>query len=185
MDAMTMCTAETMTAESAEKYGVEGVVKPGDVVTIYRVPDGAASYGTVVIFTLSCRGCWRNGGMDLWGDADREIEDHGKDGKWRLWLDDRPESCGGDWYIAPELGRWMDRLNAADAGYSIDPGRALLEAEEAGRCWAENLERGDYSREAFARIVANANDPEFPDFPSELLYEAAYEAAYESANEVG
>lgn len=180
MDAMTICTAETMTAESAEKYGVEGIVKPGDVVSIYRVPDGASSFGAVVIFVLIRRGCWSNGSMDLWGDAD-----HGEDGKWRLWLDDRPESCGGDWYIAPELGRWMDRLNAADAGYSIDPGRALLEAEEAGRCWAENLERREYTWGEFSRIVANANDPEFPDFPSELLYEAAYEAAYESANEVG
>ena len=175
MNVMTMCTAETMTADRIEDYGVAGIAEPGAIVTIYRVQDWPASYGTVVIFTLNCRGCWRNGGMDLWGDADR-----GEDGKWRLWLDDRPESCGGDWYIAPELGRWMDRLDAADVGYSIDPGRALLEAEEAGRCWAENLERGDYSREAFARIIANANDPEFPDFPNEELYEAAYEAAYEA-----
>ena len=176
---MTMCTAETMTAESAEKYGVEGIVKPGDVVSIYRVPDGAASCGAVVIFVLIRRGCWRSGGVDFWGDADFE------GGRWRLRLDDTPEPVGGTWYIYPELGRWMNSLDTADAGYSIDPGRALLEAGEAGRCWAENLERGDYSREEFSRIVANANDPSFPDFPYEELFDAAYEAAYESANEVG
>ena len=177
MDVITMCTAETMTADRIEDYGVAGIAEPGAIVTIYRVrPDGAAAHGTVVVFTLNLRGCWRNGGMDLWGDAD-----HGEDGKWRLWLDYRPESCGGDWYIAPELGRWMNRLDAADVGYSIDPRRALLEAAETGMCWAENLERGEYSREEFARLVANANDPEFPDFPSEDLYEAAYEAAYDEA----
>ena len=176
MNVMTMCTAETMTAERIEGCGVEGIAKPGNQVTIFEVrPDGTASSCLFVVFPLQRRGCWRSNGMDLWGDAD-----HGEDGKWRLWLDDRPESCGGDWYIAPELGRWMDRLDAADAGYSIDPGRALLEAAETGRCWAENLERGDYTQEKFSSIVANANDPEFPDFPSEDLYEAAYEAAYEA-----
>ena len=166
-----------MTAERIEDYGVTGIAEPGAIVTIYRVrPDGAAEWSTVVIFTLNRRGCWRNNGMDLWGDADR-----GEDGKWRLWLDDRPESCGGDWYLAPELGRWMNRLDTADAGYSLDPQTATREAEEAGRCWAENLERREYAWEEFSRIVANANNPEFPDFPSEELYEAAYEAAYDEA----
>ena len=181
MDVMTMCTAETMTAERIEGCGVEGIAKPGNQVTIFEVrPDGTASSCLFVVFPLQRRGCWRNGGMDLWGDAD-----HGEDGKWRLRLDDTPEPVGGTWYIVPELGRWMNSLDIADVGYSIDPGRALLEAAEAGRCWAENLERGDYSREEFSRIVANANDPSFPDFPYEELFDAAYEAAYESANEVG
>jgi hypothetical protein len=177
MNAITMCTAETMTAERIEDYGVTGIAEPGAIVTIYRVhPDGAAEWSTVVIFTLNLRGCWRSNGMDLWGDAD-----HGEDGKWRLWLDYRPESCGGDWYIAPELGRWMNRLDTADAGYSIDPTTAMREAAEAGACWAENLERGDYSREEFSQIVANANAPCFPSFPDEELFDAAYEAAYEAA----
>ena len=177
MNVMTMCTAETMTAERIEDYGVAGIAEPGAIVTIYRVrPDGAASFDTFVIFTLNRRGCWRNNDMDLWGDADR-----GEDGKWRLWLGDRPDRCGGDWYIAPELGRWMNRLGTADAGYSLDPQTATREAEEAGRCWAENLERREYAWEEFSRIVANANNPEFPDFPSEELYEAAYEAAYDEA----
>ena len=186
MNAMTMCTAETMTRESIENYGVTGIAEPGDVISIYRVQDWPASYNTVVIFTLSCRGCWRNGSCgfefdtDLWGDAD-----HGEDGKWRLRLDDTPEPVGGTWYIYPELGRWMNSLDTADAGYSLDPMTAMREAAEAGACWAENLERGDYSRDAFSSIVANANDPSFPDFPYEELFDAAYEAAYESANEVG
>ena len=171
---MTICTAETMTAESIERYGVTEIAKPGDVVSIYRVPDGAASFGAVVVFVHSCRGCWRNGGMDLWGDADCE------NGKWRLRLDDTPEPVGGTWYIYPELGRWMNSLDIADAGYSIDPTTAMREAAEAGACWAENLERGDYSREAFARIVANANNPCFPDFPYEELFDAAFETAYEA-----
>ena len=177
MKGMTMCAAATMAdMNMIEDYGVAGIAKPGDVVTIYRVPDGAASCGTVVVFTHSCRGCWRNGGMDLWGDADR-----GEDGKWRLRLDDTPEPVGGTWYIYPELGRWMNSLDTADAGYSIDPTTAMREAAEAGACWAENLERGDYSREEFSRIVTNANDPSFPDFPYEELFDAAFETAYECA----
>ena len=176
MNVMTMCTAETMTAESIEDYGVTGIAEPGAIVTIYRVyPDGAAECSTVVIFVLNLRGCWRSNGMDLWGDAD-----HGENGKWRLRLDDTPEPVGGTWYIYPELGRWMNSLDIADAGYSIDPGRAMREAAEAGACWAEHLERGDYSREAFSRIVANANDPSFPDFPYEELFDAAFETAYEA-----
>ena len=174
MDAMTICTAETMTAANIERYGVTEIAKPGDVVSIYRVPDGAASFGAVVVFVRSCRGCWRSGGIDFWGDADFE------NGKWRLRLDDTPEPVGGTWYIYPELGRWMNSLDIADAGYSIDPTTAMREAAEAGACWAENLERGDYSREAFARIVANANDPSFPDFPYEELFDAAFETAYEA-----
>ena len=172
---MTICTAETMTAESIERYGVAGIAKPGDVVTILRVrPDGAASWDTFIFFVKTGRGCWRNGGMDLWGDADCE------NGKWRLRLDDTPEPVGGTWYIYPEPGRWMNSLDIADAGYSLDPTTAMREAAEAGACWAESLERGDYSREAFSRIVANANDPEFPDFPYEDLFDAAFESAYEA-----
>ena len=174
MDAMRICSAETMTAESIEDYGVAGIAEPGDVVSIYRVPDGAASFGAVVVFVRSCRGCWRSGGMDLWGGTDFES------GKWRLRLDDTPEPVGGIWYIVPELGRWMNSLDTADAGYSLDPTTAMREAAEAGQCWAESLERGDYSRDAFSRIVANANDPSFPDFPYEDLFEAAFETAYEA-----
>lgn len=175
MDVMTICTAETMTRESIEDYGVTGIAEPGAIVTIYRVhQSGAAEWSTVVIFVRSCRGCWRSGGIDFWGDADFE------NGKWRLRLDDTPEPVGGTWYIYPELGRWMNSLDTADVGYSIDLRKALLEAEEAGRCWAENLERGDYSREEFSRIVANANDPSFPDFPYEELFDAAFETAYEA-----
>jgi len=67
----------------------------------------------------------------------------------------------------------------------VGPGSSTLSwgAAEAGACWAESLERGDYSREEFARIVANANDPEFPDFPYEELFDAAFDAAYEAAYE--
>ena len=175
MDAMRICSAETMTEERIERYDVAGIAKPGDVVAILRVrPDGAASWDTFVFFVNTGRGCWRSGGMDLWGGTDFG------NGKWRLRLDDTPEPVGGTWYIVPELGRWMNSLDIADAGYSIDPTTAMREAVEAGACWAENLERGDYSREAFARIVANANDPSFPDFPCEELFDAAFETAYEA-----
>jgi len=49
MDAMTICSAETMTEESVERYGVAGIACPGDMVTILRVrPDGAASWDTFI-----------------------------------------------------------------------------------------------------------------------------------------
>ena len=178
MDAMRICSLTTMTDESIERYGVVGIAEPGDVVTIWRVrPDGAASWDTFVFFVNTGRGCWRNGGMDFWGDTDFG------NGKWRLRLDDTPQPVGGTWYIDPELGRFVNEKDGADAGYSLDPTTAMREAAEAGACWAESLERGDYSREEFARIVANANDPEFPDFPYEELFDAAFDAAYEAAYE--
>lgn len=168
-----------VTAENVEDfYEILGVgaecaleLRAGDVVSVFR------SAGDVfTLFHGDKRCCWGTNGDSLWGDWEADGR-----GERLLYLDEPPESIGGMWHVNIDRGVW--ECSETGAEFSLNPIEAREEAELAGAVWAEdNLERGDYTQEKFSQIVANANDPCFPGFPYEELYNAAYDAAFEAAN---
>ena len=145
----------------------------GGEVSVFRFPLTKGQHGVITIYWDSMRFALFMGADSTWGDAEHTNQ---PDHPVKLWPDEEPDSAGGTWWIDPEMAAWVEGYELTP--FPLDPTKALEVAREAGREWAGNLDPEEVcDGDEFAKIVANANAPAFPNCPSREIFDAAYEAA--------
>lgn len=140
----------------------------GEEIEVIKFPTVGGQSGTLTLFFTKGVGALAMGADSEWGDLSIDGE--------KLYLFE--DAILDGWYINVWTLRFEHERLAGT--FSIVPAEAEKEAEAAGRDWARYLDPDEIEDYAtFTSVVANANAPEFPDFPFDALADIAIDAAWE------
>ena len=151
----------------------------GEEVSVYRFPlrGTGGQHGTITVYWEPARFALEMGGpsreaVGIDGDV---VE---AEGRIRLYPDDEAAPLEGAWWIDPALGAWV--AEGGHVSFPLDPASAIAVAKDMGEEWAGGIDPDELEDdEDLSALIANANAPAFPNFPSRELYDVAFDAAIE------